>query len=87
MMDMCFPSCTPRCTTVCLVPSMPTLSVSARVRTGGTVSPRSVSGAGMMARGLDRVARPVLVDLVARLLALVPFLVLLLPVSSLGMLP
>ena len=51
------------------------------------MSPRSVSGAGMMARGLDRVARPVLVDLVARLLALVPFLVLLLPVSSLGMLP
>lgn len=44
----------------------------------------------MTARGLDRVARPVLaalVDLVVPLLALVPFLVPLLPVSSLGMLP
>ena len=75
MMDMCFPSCTPRCTTVCLVPSMPTLSVSARVRTGGTVSPRSVSGAGTTARGLDRVARPVLVALEA-LVVLLPALVL-----------
>ena len=85
MMDMCFPSCTPRCTTVFLVPSMLTLSVSAPVRTGGTGSPRSVSGAGTTARGLDRVARPVpaaLVLLVVRLLAPVPFLVPLLPVSS-----
>lgn len=83
MMDMFFPSCTPRCTTVFLVPSMLTLSVSAPVRTGGTVSPRSVSGAGTMARGQDKVARPVpadLVDLVVRLLALVLFLALLLPV-------
>ena len=75
MMDMSFPSCTPRCTTVFLVPSMLTLSVSAPVRTGGTVSPRSVSGAGTTARGLDRVARPVLVALEA-LVVLLPALVL-----------
>ena len=83
MMDMFSPSCMPRCTTVFLVPSMLTLSVSAPVRTGGTVSPRSVSGAGTTALGLDKVARPVLealVDLVVRLLALALFLAPLLPV-------
>ena len=86
MMDMFFPSCMPRCTTAFPVPSMLTLSVSAPVRTGGTVSPRSVSGAGTTARGLDRVARPVLVALEA-LVVLLPALVLslelLLPVCAL----
>ena len=91
MMDTFFPSCTPRCTTVSLVPSMLTLSVSVPVRTGGTVSLRSGSGAGMMAPGLDKVAHPVLeapVDLVVHLQVLFLVLQLLLPACScsLGML-
>jgi len=57
MMDMFFPNCTQRFITVSHAQSMRTLSVSALVRTGGTVSPRSVSGAGMTAQGQDRAHR------------------------------
>jgi len=70
---------------------MLTLFVSVLARTGGTVSLRSGSGAGMMAPGLDKVAHPVLValvDLAAHQLALflVPVLPLLACSCSLGML-
>jgi hypothetical protein len=44
--DMFSPSCMPRCITVFRVQSMLTLFVFALVRTGGTVSLHSVSGAG-----------------------------------------
>ena len=76
MMDTFFPSCTPRCTTVCRVPARLRLSVSVLARTGGTVSLRSGSGAGMMAPGLDKVAHPVLAAHLL-VLVLVLFLVLL----------
>lgn len=57
MTDMFFPNCTQRFITVSHAQSMRTLSVSALVRTGGTVNLRSASGAGMTAQGQDRVHR------------------------------
>lgn len=75
MMDMFSPSCTQRFITVSHAQSMHTLSVFALVRTGGTVSLRSGSGAGMTARGQAK-AHPAQVVVPLRLL---PLLLLLAP--------
>ena len=73
MMDMFYPNCMQRFITVSHAQSMRTLSVSALVRTGGTVSPRSVSGAGMMAQGQVRAHRAQV--LLPQQLPLLPLLV------------
>ncbi|AQK62063.1 40S ribosomal protein S26-3 [Zea mays] len=72
--DMFYPNCMQRFITVSHVQSMRTLSGSALVRTGGTVSPRSASDAGMMAQGLVRARRAQAVQLLQLqlLLLLVP---------------
>nr|CAB3497712.1 unnamed protein product [Digitaria exilis] len=69
--DMFFQSCMQRFTTVSHAQSMPTLSVFALVRTGGTVSLRSASGAGMTALGQAKASpAQVVVHLLPQLLLL-----------------
>ena len=79
MMVTFFPSCMQRCIIVSRVLSTHTLSVLDLGRTGGTVSLRSVSGAGMMAQGRDKVVHHAQAAQVPQVGCLLVLLVLQLP--------